>query len=101
MIARIWNGTATTEDAERYATHFRESVLPGLQELDGFRGAYLMRRAGEGTVEFRAVTLWASLDAIRAFAGEDITIAVVEPAAQAVLTGYDTTVALYDIAAHA
>jgi heme-degrading monooxygenase HmoA len=38
------------------------------------------------------LTLWDSLEAIIRFAGSDSEHAVVEPAAQAVLASYDTTV---------
>jgi heme-degrading monooxygenase HmoA len=59
-----------------------------------------MRREVGGSVEIRVLTLWASLDAIRAFAGADLTTAVVEPAAEAVLTSYDITVDLYEVIEH-
>jgi heme-degrading monooxygenase HmoA len=97
MIARTWRAVATVDGAEGYERHFRDSVLPGLQALNGFRGAYLMRREAGGEVEIQVLTVWASLDAVREFAGEDLTAAVVEPAAKAVLTSYDATVAHYDI----
>lgn len=100
MIARSWSGAATPEGADRYAAHFREAVLPGLQALDGFHAAYLMRRETDGLVEVRVLTLWASLDAVRAFAGEDLTTAVVEPPARAALVRYDTMVELYEVAEH-
>lgn len=38
------------------------------------------------------LTVWDSLKAIERFAGPNLDNAVVEPAAQAVLAGYDTTV---------
>jgi len=97
MIARTWRAVAAVDGAEGYERHFRHSVLPDLQALAGFRGAYLMRRETGGHVEIQVLTLWASLAAIREFAGEDITAAVVEPAARAVLTSYDATVTHYDI----
>jgi heme-degrading monooxygenase HmoA len=43
-------------------------------------------------VDIEVHTLWESLDAIRAFASPDVEAAVVEPQAQAALTGYDTAV---------
>jgi heme-degrading monooxygenase HmoA len=99
MIARAWRGSATVEGAERYAVHFRDSVLPSLRSLDGFHTAYLMRREVDGEVEIRVLTLWASIEAIRAFAGDDLTAAVVEPAAKAALSSYDTTVDSYEVVA--
>ena len=98
MVGRIWHATATVDGADQYATHFREMVLPKLREVDGFENAYLLRREAGEAVEIRVLTLWSSLDAIREFAGDDLTTAVVEPQAQAVLTGYDSTVVIYDVA---
>ena len=58
-------------------------------------GAYLLRRdlVEDGTVELTAHTFWESPEAIRAFAGDDITVAVVEPEAQAMLLDFDRTAA--------
>ncbi|KAB2384594.1 antibiotic biosynthesis monooxygenase family protein [Actinomadura montaniterrae] len=92
MIARVWRATATPAGAEAYREHFTGSVLPTLRRLAGHRGAYLFRLDGDDLVELEVMTLWESEEAIRAFAGTDITTAVVEPEAQAVLHSYDKKV---------
>ncbi|MEU6750103.1 antibiotic biosynthesis monooxygenase [Spirillospora sp. NPDC046719] len=92
MIARVWRATATAEGADAYREHFTASVLPTLRRLDGHRGAYLFRLDGDDLVELEVMTLWESAEAIRAFAGNDMTTAVVEPEARAVLLTYDKTV---------
>jgi heme-degrading monooxygenase HmoA len=91
MIARGWRARATGEGAEAYRRHFIEAVLPALRSIDGHRGAYLMRRERDDVVELEVVTLWESMDAVRGFS-PDVETAVVEPAAQAVLLGFDTKV---------
>jgi heme-degrading monooxygenase HmoA len=91
MIARAWRARATEDGAEAYRRHFIESVLPGLRSIDGHRGAYLLRRERADLVELEVVTLWESMDAVRRFA-QDADVAVVEPAAQAVLHDFDTKV---------
>jgi heme-degrading monooxygenase HmoA len=48
-------------------------------------------------VEFVTLTLWESMDAVRAFAGEDHEKAVVPEEAQALLARYDRTSAHYDV----
>ena len=85
MIVRTWSARATKSGADAYSSYFRETLLPQLQELDGFSGAFLLARDDDGLVELTAHTLWDSLDAIRSFAGDDIATAVVEPEALAVL----------------
>lgn len=92
MIARVWRATATPEGAEAYRAHFTGSVLPTLRRLDGHQGAYLFRLDRDDLVDLEVMTLWESDEAIRAFAGTDMTTAVVEPEARAVLLTYDETV---------
>ena len=89
MIARLWRGAASGDNAALYRTHFAEAVLPHLRSLAGFGGAWLLQRQADGEAEFLAVTLWASTDAIEAFTGPDIGVAVVDPEARAVLQRAD------------
>jgi heme-degrading monooxygenase HmoA len=97
MIARTWRGQTTAEHAPAYAAHLRRSVLPQLEQIAGYRDAYVLRRQSDDAVEFMVMTLWESMDAIRAFAGEQPDVAVVEPEARAVLSGYDRRVTHYEV----
>ena len=96
MIIREWRGRAASDNTDAYPMHFRTNVLPELQEMPGFLGADLSRRQHGGLVEFLVLTRWESLDAIKAFAGDDIGRAVVEPGAIAALVEYDARVQHYD-----
>jgi heme-degrading monooxygenase HmoA len=73
MIGRVWKGWATAENAGAYEELFRERILPGLRDIDGFVGAYVLRRDSGDEVEITTLTLFGSMEAIRAFAGEDPT----------------------------
>jgi heme-degrading monooxygenase HmoA len=101
VILRVWRARSVGAGVARYLSHFENNVLPELQALSGFHGATLSQRAVEDAVELKVETRWASLDAIRAFAGEDIEAAVVEPEAREVLIDYDERVAHYEIIAEA
>ena len=96
VIARIWHGWTTQENANEYETVLMDEILPGIDRLDGHRGAYLLRRPAGGEVEFVTVTLWETLDAIRAFAGEDVERAVIAPGAGELLVRYDERSVHYD-----
>ena len=98
MIARTWRGVAAGVDADAYLRHFVGTVAPGLKQLHGHRGAWLLRREIEGRTEFLAVTLWESREAIHAFAGADIGRAHVEPEARAVLIEFDDFANHYEVA---
>jgi heme-degrading monooxygenase HmoA len=93
LTVRTWSATAAAEGAGNYSRYFTGTLLPELRKLPGFEGAYLLRREldGDGTAELTAHTFWASPAAIRAFAGDDITVAIVEPEARAMLLDFDHT----------
>lgn len=97
MIVRIWRGQAERDRAQDYHDHVTGHVFPALTKIAGHRGAYLLRRDVGPGVEFLAVTLWDSLDSIKAFAGDDLDVAVVEPEARAVLAEFDQFVRHYDV----
>jgi len=89
MIARLWHGWTTRANAPAYETLLREEVLPGIHRVAGYHGAYLLRRETGEEVEFVTLTLFDSLGAVRAFAGEDYELAVVPPEARRVLSRFD------------
>lgn len=98
MIARIWRGTATADKAADYQRHFTTKVAPHLKELAGHRGAYLLRQEDKGEVEFLAVTLWDSIESVRAFAGQNPDVAIVEPEGRAALSRFDEFARHYEVA---
>jgi heme-degrading monooxygenase HmoA len=98
MIARLWRCTATPDNAPRYIAHFQHAVLPELRQLEGFQRGYVFRRNLDNTVEITVMTFWASMDAIRRFAGDNVETAVVAPEAQAVLLTFDTSVTHSEVA---
>jgi heme-degrading monooxygenase HmoA len=89
MIIREWRGRAQATTASGYPKHFRRHVLPELERIKGFVGAHLSQRKLGDKVEFLVLTRWASMKAIRAFAGAELDKAVVEPEAVAALVEYD------------
>jgi hypothetical protein len=97
---RTWSATATRAGAGDYSRYFADTLLPQLRELPGFGGAYLLRRdlGEDGTVELTTHTFWESPEAIRAFAGDDITLSIVEPEAQAMLLDFHRTAAHRSVA---
>lgn len=98
MIVRTWRARTTTDRAYLYPMHFTEEVLPRLRALDGFEGAYLLRRdETHDHVEFLVQTLWESMEAVRRFAGATPDVAVVDVDAEAMLTSFDAHVAHYEI----
>ncbi len=91
-IVRTWSATATSQGADAYRRYFAGTLLHQLRDRPGFVGGYLLSRERDGVVELTTHTVWASFDAIRAFAGDDIAASVVEPEARSALLDFDRTV---------
>jgi heme-degrading monooxygenase HmoA len=97
VIARLWSARAARAEAPAYAEHLRAHVLPDLRAVDGYDGAMLLERDTSDGTEILVLTLWRSLDAIRAFAGDDIEDAVVADEAAKVLSDFDRRVRHYEL----
>jgi heme-degrading monooxygenase HmoA len=79
MVARIWRGAVRSADAGEYADYMRRTGLAAYRATPGNRGAWMLRRDVEDRTEFVMFTLWDSLDAVKAFAGDDYERAVFYP----------------------
>ena len=73
MITRLWLGWTSPDNAEAYERIVSTEVLPSIARrgIDGYRGAYLLRREVGDEVEFATILLFESLEALREFGGED------------------------------
>ena len=98
MICRLWRGWTTPANADAYERIVSTEVLPSIaaRNLAGYHGAYLLRRETEAEVEFATIMHFDSLEAVRAFAGEDYETAYVPPRARAVLSHFDEISAHYE-----
>jgi heme-degrading monooxygenase HmoA len=99
MIARIWRGAVRREDRDAYADYIRDTGIAGYRATPGNQGAWMLRRDVGDRTEFLTFTLWDSLDAVRAFAGDDVDSAVYYPEDDRFLVERDDTVAHYEVAA--
>ena len=99
MVARVWHGYTTPENADAYESMLEPELLPGLSAKRGFRGSYLLRRNLNAEVEFITIILWDSLEDVRAIAGEDYETAVVPDERRRVLSRWDAKAAHYEVSA--
>lgn len=98
MIARIWKGTVRLGDADVYADYIRATGFAEYAQTAGNRGAWILRRDEGERTEFITLSLWDSVEAIRAFAGDDIEAAVLYPEDERYLVGGESTVTHHDVA---
>jgi heme-degrading monooxygenase HmoA len=99
MISRIWHGWTTPGNADQYEALLEKEIFVGIQgrHIAGFKNIQLLRRAVEDEVEFVTIMLFASLDAVREFAGEDYEAAVVPPKARLILSHFDQRSQHYEV----
>ena len=61
--------------SDEYLNLMRTVAIPDYRSTPGNKGAYAHRRIEGDIAHFLMVTFWESEDAIRAFAGDDISVA--------------------------
>ena len=98
-IARIWHGWTAPEAADAYEQLLRDVIFVRIarKAIPGFRGIQLLRRDVPGEVEFLTEMWFDSLDAVRAFAGQDYEVAVVPAEARALLSRFDERSVHYQV----
>jgi antibiotic biosynthesis monooxygenase (ABM) superfamily enzyme len=89
VIARVWRGWTTPENADAYEEFLRMTMFPSIHGIPGFLGADLLRREDGDEVAFVTITRFESLQSVRAFAGADYQRAVIEPEARRLLARND------------
>jgi len=99
MISRVWHGWTIPRNADAYEALLRHEVFVGIRgrRIAGYRGIHLLRRDVGVEVEFVTFMWFDSLDAVRAFAGEDYEAAVVPPKARQLLSHFDARSAHYEV----
>jgi len=104
MICRHWRGWTTREDAGSYQTLLTGTIMPAIfaREIDGLIRYQAMAHdivAEDGALETKHVTqIWfTSVEAIKAFVGEDYRVAHMPEAAKAILKRWDTSVIHYEV----
>lgn len=101
MIARHWRGWTRAEKANEYEEFLKQKVLPGLAQLAGYKGGYILRSecSDTGETEFVVINFFASLQAVKRFAGENYSTPVFEPEAKALLSRIEPVANHYEIRA--
>lgn len=99
MIARIWHGYTTPENAEAYEALLKDEIFVGIGErnIPGYHGIQLFRRVVGEEVEFITLMMFDSIEAVRTFAGEAYETAVVPPKARQVLARFDDRSQHYEV----
>ncbi len=101
MISRVWHGWTAPANADAYEALLKSEIFNGIRDrqIVGYRGIHLFRRNLGDEVEFVTVMWFDTIEAVRAFAGEDYVVAVVPPKARALLSRFDARSQHYEVKA--
>jgi heme-degrading monooxygenase HmoA len=98
VIARTWRAWTGSWDADGYAAHLLRTTVRQLRETPGNLATCLLRRANGERTEFTLLSVWKSMDAVRAMAGEDIERVVPGPEDARFLVQFDAAAVHYEVA---
>jgi len=91
MIARIWRGYTSHDNADKYENFLRTEFMPSVEKkkIPGYRRFQLLRKKESDEVAFTTIMWFDTLEQVKAFAGDDYERAVVHPIAEALLQRHD------------
>lgn len=72
MIARIWHGETPASKADAYLEVLLRSGIPDYASTSGHLQTLVLQSRTEEVAHFLLLTLWESMESVRAFAGEDV-----------------------------
>src|ERR1700747_33051 len=99
MIARIWHGFTSLENADGYEGHLKPELLPDLSKGAGFRGSFLLRKIEKDEVEFVTIILWDSIEAEKVLTGDDYKRAVIPEERKKYLKRFDSEASHFEVVA--
>ncbi len=71
MILRTWHGRTSLEDADVYELFMKERAAPDYGSVEGLKQIFFTRRDDKECAHFLLVTVWASMGAVKEFAGDN------------------------------
>ena len=98
-VKRVWHGWTVPENADAYEDLLKTFVFPSIEakKVAGYRSIELFRRSVGDEVEFITVMTFDSLDAVKAFVGEDYETVYVPDRARAILKRFDQRSQHYEL----
>lgn len=97
MIARQWIGETLESDADNYFEYLEQTGVREIRATKGNQGVWLLRRVHDGRAEFIFISLWDSLESIKAFAGPEYEKAVYYPEDERFLLNLNPQVTHYEV----
>jgi heme-degrading monooxygenase HmoA len=94
----MWRGWVATDGAAEYVDYINRTGMAEYRQTPGNIDAQMWTRdLGDGRTEVLTLSWWESLEAIKAFAGEDVSRAVFYPEDDDFLVGREESVTHYTV----
>ncbi len=97
MIIRMWHGRVHHNDARANREFLKKLAIPDYQSVEGNIDVKILGRREEDATHFITMTMWESLDVIKAFAGENLERAKYYPEDEGYLVEFEPTVVHYEV----
>jgi hypothetical protein len=99
MIARIWHGWTSIENAPVYELLLKNEVFPSIEnkKVKGYKKISLLKRPRNDEVEFITIMIFDNLESVIEFAGEDYEKSYVPYNAKKILARHDERAQHYEI----
>lgn len=97
VIARLWHGRVPAAKARAYREFLNARAIPDYRSVRGNLGVHILERVEGDVAHFVTLTFWESMEAIRAFAGDDIERAKYYPEDRDFLLEFEPTVVHYTV----
>jgi len=98
MIARIWRGATAADRAEEYLEYLKQTGVADYTATPGNHGVQILLRTQGDRSDFTIISYWESLDAIKAFAGDQPEVSRYYPEDDEYLIHKEPTVEHHEVA---
>lgn len=79
MYAREWKARCPNSKKDGFVAYLYKTGVKDTSSTPGFHGAQIFSRPLDGKSEVTFISYWESLESIKAFAGEEISMAKLYP----------------------
>ena len=79
MIAREWKATCPKHYEKGFIDYLYQTGIKETSATEGFLGAQIFNRDIDDSAEITLLTYWQNFECIKAFAGENISVAKLYP----------------------
>lgn len=93
----MWHGRVNHDKAVPYRLFLIERAIPDYRSVTGNLGVKILERREKDSTHFITMSYWESIEAIRAFAGDDAETAKYYPEDEDFLLEFEPSVVHYEV----